>query len=193
MLMFGATCPKCQKMLPALKAAADAINEQEESVGAQLTKVGAVGLEDSPKTYELFWIEKMPSFKLLHPRLNLMYDYVGDSENGGLCCFDNDACGGDTDLFERCLTPLDKNLRQFVLNDLHDHSACRSTEKDIPKLKTIWDNFLLAAPRVLWKHLVKAHGFPIVFGASFAVVGMCAVVCYMALGPSPVKKSRKTK
>lgn len=170
--------------------AADAISEHEKAVGSKLTKVGTLNLNDAPKTYELFWIEKMPSFMLLHPRLNLMYDFVGDSENGGLCCFDNDACGGNTELFERCLTPLDKNLRQFVLNDLHDHSACRSTEKDIPKPKTIWDNFFLAAPRVLWKHLVKAHGFPLMCGASATVVGMSAMVCYMALGSPPKKKTK---
>lgn len=212
LLMFGATCPKCQKMMPALKSvrrvprtvlaqlpnshgvptqAADAIAEHQESFGVPVTKFGTVGLEESPGTYELFWIEKMPSFKLLHPQLNIMYDYVGDSENGGLCCFENDACKGDTDLFRRCLEPLHENLREFVLNVDHDKSACRSTEKDIPQKKTIWDSIILAAPRVLWKHLVKAHGLPIMLGCTSILLLMCSVAAYMALGPAPAKKKTK--
>ena len=171
--------------------AGDLIAEYEAGGGGPTTNIGTLALGDAGATYEMFWIETMPSIKLLHPGLNVMYDYVGDKDNGGLCCLENDACGGDKDLFSRCLQPLDENLKQFVLNLDYEKSACRGIEKDIPRPRTIWDNIFLKAPAILWEHLVKAFGWPIMAGCVAMLVGLNVLVMYMLLGGQGGKGDKK--
>ena len=92
LLLFGVQCSRCQKILPALKATAAAIGEFEDGGGGPATQIGTLSVSDAPNMYEMFWIEKMPSLFLLHPKLNAMYAFVGDESKGGLCCLEDDAC-----------------------------------------------------------------------------------------------------
>lgn len=160
--------------------AVDAVADHQTASGIPVTKVGLLDLADSGAIYEQFWIEKMPALKLVHPKLDIMYDYVGDSNNGGLCCFD-DSCG-EADLSRRCLEPLDENLKEFVLDLDHVKPSCRGREKFIPhKRHPVYDSFFLAAPRVLWKHLVKAWGLPLMLSCvGVLVVFWILITCALS-------------
>jgi len=103
--------------------------------------------------------------------------------------------GGDTELFQKCLGPIDDTLKQFALNLDPEASSCRGEEKTIPRPRTVRDHPLLRAPVILYEHLEKAFGWELLYAVGGCIVFLCLMSMVMVhrFLVGPAKKTKKKK
>ena len=182
LLMFGENCPICQKAVPILDAVNKRLERFKQAGGEGTVAIGTLHVHNAFDTFERFWVTTVPTLKLILPRKNMHFDFVGQANSGGLCCLLPAGCN-DTRTFNSCFIGMPEALTEFVLNLNQNRSGVRSATQPLNQLShvgtfghSLSNHPLLRQLSVVQENLVTRLGVPILGAVLLLVVCLVAVM-----------------